>query len=183
MNLDIDHLKSAAASGDANAMSKLASMHISGMFPGANPQEGIKLLEKLINQPNERYAEMIELGLHYLKGDHVPVNKDKGLALIEKGIAGLGDAVPFEHCFEIGMILTTLTDVQGEKILKWQKLSARLFEKLLADTEGMAMLEAHMGQQAVMMIKGLLGSVKGWLSAIEKMEGATSSFEETMRGA
>ena len=44
MNIDIDKIKSDAVNGDANAMSKLASMHIVGMFPGANPQEGIKLL-------------------------------------------------------------------------------------------------------------------------------------------
>ena len=56
-------IKSAALSGDPNAMSKLASMHISGMFPGANPHEGIKLLEKLVNPPYERHAEMLELGL------------------------------------------------------------------------------------------------------------------------
>ena len=167
MNINIDQIKSAALSGDPNAMSKLASMHISGMFPGANPQEGIKLLEKLANPPYERHAEMLELGLHYVKGDFVIGKKDKGLELIEKGIAELGEAVPFELCFEVGILLTTITDEQGEKILKWQRLSAKLLEQALADARGMANLETHMGQQVVMMVKGMLGAVKGWISTIE----------------
>ena len=167
MNINIDQLKSAALSGDPDAMSKLASMHISGMFPGANPREGIMLLERLSNPPYERHSEMLELGLHYVKGEHVTGKKDKGLELIEKGLVGLGDNVPFEHCFEVGMLLTTITDKHGEKILKWQRLSAKLLEQTLADAQGMANLDAHMGQQAVMMVRGMLHAVKGWISNYE----------------
>ena len=110
---------------------------------------------------------MLELGLHYVKGDFVIDKKDKGLELIEKGLVGLGDNVPLEHCFEVGILLTTITDEHGEKILKWQRLSAKLLERALADAQGMANLETHMGQQAVMMVKGMLGVVKGWISTIE----------------
>ena len=106
---------------------------------------------------------MLELGLHFVKGKHVPASKDKGLELIEKGIAGLGNNVPSEHCFEVGIMQAGISDEHGEKILKWQKLSAKLLEMLVANTKGMAEIETHMGQQAVMVVKDLLNSVKEWI--------------------
>ena len=77
----------------------------------------------------------------------MPASKDRGLALIEKGYAGPESNVPSEHCFEVGIMLAGITDEHGVKILKWQKLSARLLEKLVADAEGMPILKSTWGSR------------------------------------
>ena len=62
MNLKMDQIKSAASTGDPNSISKLASMHIYGMFPGVNPQEGNKLLEILVNHHTSDTPKCLSLG-------------------------------------------------------------------------------------------------------------------------
>jgi len=157
MNFKIEEIKSAANSGDVKAKSKLASLHMMGAFPGANPTEGVELLKQVAVPDN--FEEMIELGILYLKGNHVAQDKEKGLNMIEQGVSGLGGNVPFEHCFGVGMELSQIKEE------RWQKLSAKLLESAVNDTEGMRQLETHMGQQGVMMVKGMLQAVKGWLAS------------------
>ena len=167
MNFNIEEIKSAATNGNAKAMNQLSALHLMGGFPGANAHDGIRLLEQLSKPPYNDQTAKLELGLHYYKGEKINRDITKGLDLIEQAMESLGDNVPFEHCFELGSVLATITYDNGEKIPRYQRLSAKLLGKALSDSEGMATLKKHMGSQVEMMIKGLLDSVKDWLSTLE----------------
>ena len=109
----------------------------------------------------------LELGINYCKGENVDKDIAKGLYVIEKALDTLGDNVSFGHCFELGPLLAGISDSNGDKVQKYQRLSAKFLQIALANSDGMALLEANMGPQVVMVLKGLLNSVNGWLSAYD----------------
>lgn len=153
-------LWTAAADNDhVKATSRLSSLHSMGAFPGADPKKGVELLKKVAKPPN--YKEMIELGILYFNGERLPQDRDKALNLIGDAVGELGDNVPHEHCFTLGMAFSQVKEEE------FQRLSAHFLELTLANSEGMRQIEMHMGQQAVMMVNGMLQAVKGWLSTFE----------------
>lgn len=150
-------LEAAVANGSATLKDKglLSSLHFQGVFPGANPQRGLELLIEAAKPDN--YEDMLELGILYFKGERVSKDANKGMALIVEAVENLDD-VPFEHCFALGMEFSQIKEPD------FQRMSKNFLELALANKEGMAQLEQHMGQQGVMMINGMLQAVKGWLS-------------------
>jgi TPR repeat protein len=157
---EVNKIRAEAASGDAAAIKQLAAMHMYGAFPGADPQEGVRLLKNNATPPN--YGIMLELGLEYLKGQLVGKDVDEGLRLIEQGAEGFGDDIHWGHCYEKGIAVGQIEP----KTLRTQKLSAYLLEKLVNNAEGMAMLEQQGGQQGTDLIKGLLYNIKGWIKSM-----------------
>jgi hypothetical protein len=131
--------------------------------------------EKKPASEHELAIGLLDLGLNYSK-DASKLNE--GIKMIKNGLTMLGDDVPFEYCYEIGLLLNNVKDESGVRVPEFQEEAIRLLEKAVADSAGIEKLEQTAGAQAVTMLNSMLDSAKGEYEARKKINVYEKSDEE-----
>ncbi|MDR0273561.1 MAG: hypothetical protein LBI27_09630 [Clostridiales bacterium] len=125
-------------------------------------------------------TDVLELGLLYLKGESVEQNPQKGLKLVDKGVAMFrekGETPSFGHCLEAAMMTGNIKEgADGFRTPERLKQSIWLFETMTANEKGMKFMQETMGDQMVMMVTGLLRNAKKELEAANNLQNTADSF-------
>ena len=107
----------------------------------------------------EKFENMLDQGKSHIESG----NLQEGLPLIKQGLVGLKDEISFGHCFEIGMVLTSVKDASGNRVLDWHRVATWLLQKCVDNDAGMKFLEDNGQQQVIMIITGMLNAAKSEL--------------------